>query len=195
MGRKQGTGQPDPTKDRSAHDAARGVKQMALSDVSKLLPTTEQIGRYHELVLLESDRGAAIMMAAFVELGLKDAIRSRIADPGDTIAHQWFDGDTAPFGSFAAKIQLGRALGIYGPVMHGQLTTIKNVRNQFAHCAVPVDFSHPAIVEETKGLRPDPLPQLDPIRTRFVSTCLALAHMLGEDATRRGGGEMEVTFP
>jgi hypothetical protein len=77
------------------------------------------------------------MMAALVELALKDAIRVRIADPGDNISHQWFDGDNAAFGSFAAKIQLGRALGIYGPVMHGQLTVIKNVRNQFAHCAVP----------------------------------------------------------
>ena len=193
--RKQGTGQPDPAKDRSAHDAARGVKQMALSDISKQLPTEDQIENYLDLLLDESDRGAAIMASGFAEQALQTAICSRVADHGETVRKSWFEGDNAPFATFSAKIQLGMALGIYADKMRDQLITIKNIRNQFAHCSVPLDFSHPAIVGAVRSLRNEELPELDKARARYCAMCLAIAQLLIVDAFEKGGQKFLIRYP
>jgi hypothetical protein len=177
------------------HEASRGKKKLSLADLSKQLPSEEQLEQYPDFVILETDRGSAIMASALLEQALKTAICCRITDHGDDVRKAWFEGDNAPFGTFAAKIQLGMALGIYGPVMHGQLIRIKNIRNQFAHCSVPLDFSNPVVRDEVKKLRPDPLIGDSPIKTRFVSTCLGLAQLLATDSFEQGGKEMVIRFP
>ena len=68
------TGKPERSKDRTSHTEARGVKSVSLSDLAKQLPTEEEIQNYNALVASESDRGAAIMVGAYVETALWFAI-------------------------------------------------------------------------------------------------------------------------
>lgn len=192
----RGTGEPDPSKDRSGHEAKRGMKKVALQDLASELPTGADLGNYTKYVQTESDRGAAVMAAALVEKALEDVIRAHLAEPEDGSADTWFQGINAPFRTFSAKIALGRALAIYGEHMEARLIIIKNVRNAFAHRMIPLDFSHPTLVEECLKLSPNPEEHKDwSRRVIFSTSCLAVAEVLGKYAIKKGGGELEVHFP
>jgi hypothetical protein len=185
MGRKQGTGHPDPNKDRSVHLKARGVKKLTLSELTRLLPSASELHNYYTHIQNESDRGAATMAAALVERALEDQIRGRLHDPGDGTADLWFVGTNAPFRTFSAKIALGRALGVYDDSVERLLVCVKNIRNTFAHGMVPLDFSNAALAEECAKLIPkdeDPAPHNLNARNNFAYGCLALARILGMKA-------------
>ena len=169
---------------------------MTIADLSKQLPNENELRNYAELIMKESDRGAAIMAAAYVETALWTAICTRIPQLDEKTLKSWFDGPLAPFGSFAAKITLGRALCIYGEHMEKRLILIKNIRNAFAHAPRPLDFSHPTLIEECIQLTPDPMRDaITPRRQIFSASCLALAKVLIVDAVKHGGKEVEVSFP
>lgn len=167
-----------------------------LRRLSSALPSENDIRQFIEIVDREpSDRSAAIMAAGLLEQSLEVAIRSRLADPGDKIADSWFDGANAPFATFSAKITLGRALGIYGPEMEKRLSTIKNVRNVFAHRSTPIDFGHPALIKHVAGLWDMDLPKSRPARTRYCALCVKIAEAFIENAFEHGGKEISVDFP
>jgi DNA-binding MltR family transcriptional regulator len=97
----------------------------------------------------QTDRGAAIIGAAFVENLLRQAVESRLR--GDTAiekraANRLF-GTTGPLSPFSAKIDLGLLLGLYREEVRGDLHRIREVRNQFAHDEEPRDFAYPKISE------------------------------------------------
>jgi len=195
-GQQRGTGSPNPEKDRDVHERKRGVKKMTIQDLAEELPTGDDLESYSKFVVAESDRGAAIMAAALVEKALEEVIRSYLGDPGGGVQDTWFKGALAPFRTFSAKIALGRGLAIYGEHMEARLTIIRNVRNAFAHRMIPLDFTHPTLVEECIKLAPDPEKHRDTSRKWiFASSCMSVAHVLGVHATERGGKELEVQFP
>jgi len=178
------------------HRESRGVKKVPLSDLATELPTDEDLRNYIAYIMKESDRGAAVMAASLVEKALEDAIRSRFAAPEGDVADSWFEGINAPFRTFAAKISLGRALAIYGEHMERRLSLIKNIRNAFAHRMIPLDFTHPTLVEACLELTPQPERDKDRhMRSVFGAACIALAHTLGTYGQERGDAELEVTFP
>jgi hypothetical protein len=179
--RNPGTGAPDPKKDRSSHEAARG-KKVSLQDIPRQLPSDHDLKHYFEHIQKESDRGAATMAAALLERALEDAIRKRLHDPGDGTADTWFEGINAPFRTFSAKISLGRALAIYPAEIEGHLIVIKNIRNAFAHGMIPIDFSHPALRRECLKLRARQIPEKEwivPMKDTFANSCIVLARLLG----------------
>ena len=112
---------------------SRQAKQPTLAALSRELPTEAELENYFDFTQQESDRGLAIMAGSLVENALRMAIMCRFADPGEAISKGWFEGPSAPFGSFAAKIKLGRALAIYADKMEQQLSLLKDIRNAFAH--------------------------------------------------------------
>jgi len=195
-GSPKGTGQPDPTKDRSDHDAARGKKKLTLQDLAGELPSDDDLRNYTQYIIDESDRGAAVMAASLVERALEDAIRAYTVAPEDGTADTWFQGANAPFRTFAAKIALGRALGIYGEHMDARLGIMKNVRNAFAHRMIPLDFTHPTLTEASLKLSPDPEKHKAlPPKVLFAIACIALAKTLGEHAQAKGGKVTVPPFP
>lgn len=178
------------------HHESRGKKRVALSDLAGELPSDEDLTNYQNYIIAESDRGAAVMAASLVEKALEDAVRSRFAKPEGDVADNWFEGINAPFRTFAAKISLGRALAIYGEHMEARLSLIKNIRNAFAHRMIPLDFSHPTLVEACLKLSHAPDRDKDRhMRAVFASACIALASVLGQYSLERGDKELEVTFP
>lgn len=168
----------------------------SLSELTNEFPDTDA-SSYLKMLLTETDdRGGAIMGSAFIEQCLEVAIRSRIADPGKDIANSWFKGPNAPFSSFSSKIQLGRALAIYGPQMQDQLIAIKDIRNVFAHRALPLDFNHPSLLSAVHKVAPFMRgSKSDKFRSAFVSGCFVIGSSLIEDAYKHGDKELTVTFP
>jgi hypothetical protein len=88
----------------------------------------------------QSDRGVAIMGGAFVEERIRQAILHRLRPLSKTMRDRLFNGDK-PLSSFAAKIDLGFALGLYGPATRADLDRVRRVRNIFAHELAPCDFA------------------------------------------------------
>ena len=60
--------------------------------------------------------------------------------------------EMSPLHSFAARIRVGFALGIYGPKMNEDLETIKYIRNLFAHFPEPATFNVQQLEELCNGL-------------------------------------------
>ncbi len=196
MGMRQGSGKPTEAKDRSAHDAARGKRLKSLADLSREFPSGEDLAGFVDTLAAESsDRTAAIMAAALLEQALYTCINSRLADAGESVRHTWFDAPNAPFGTYSAQIKLGRALGIYGPIMEKTLSTIKDIRNVFAHRSSPIDFNDPTISRHVRALADAPLIGDTPIKTRYCAICVRIAKALIEDAFKHGGKEIELSFP
>lgn len=194
--RRQTEARREPEKDRSAHEASRGKKLVALSSLSREFPTEDELLNFGDILAAEpSDRSAAIMAAGLVEQSLYVAVTSRMADPGPAIITTWFEDANAPFATFAAKIKLGRALGIYGPKMDKMLCSIKDVRNVFAHRSTPINFTHPNIEAAVMKMNQRPMTGPTPVRTRYCAVCLATAKLLIKDAFEQGGKEIELSFP
>lgn len=164
--------------------------------LSRSIPTEQQLIDFPSLMMAESDRGAAIMGGALVELALQVAIQSRLADPDAKTVKAWFEGPNAPFGTFAAKIALGRALGIFGPHMEGRLRLIKDIRNAFAHCSTPLDFEHKDLKVLRTELDHQPEARVErKTRVIFSASCVANVRLLIQNAFERGGAEIKVDFP
>lgn len=193
---RRGTGRPSG-KDRSAHEASRGKKMISLSDLANELPSEGDLAAYLKMLEYETDdRGCAIMGASFVEHCLEVAIRCRIMDPGDETAELWFKGINAPFKTFSAKIQLGMAVCIYGPEMHARLSSIKDIRNVFAHRALPLEFSHPSIIASIKKVAPFVEGSFeDNWKLVFATGCISLADSLIFHAHVHAGRQLNTSYP
>ena len=157
--------------DRVHHEGKRSVKAPKLSDLNERELSAEDIEKLAASFDEESDRGLALIGAAFAETGLEWAIYRRMPGLGETIGKKTFSGDKAPLGTFSSKIIMGRAMGIYGEETERLLNCLRQIRNQFAHRLIPIDFSTPEVAKACNGLLIPgglkPLSKLDSPRMRY----------------------------
>jgi hypothetical protein len=98
----------------------------------------------------QSDRGAALIAQAYLEDRLVAAIKARLVD-NDDVLNRLFKG-TGPLASFSSRIDIGLALGLYQVEAHKLFRQIKDIRNDFAHKARPLDFTTPSIADRCNNL-------------------------------------------
>ncbi len=103
--------------------------------------------RFHRIRMeldRESDRGVALLSAAYVDAFLEKAVKSRLCDmavpKGSTLFDRLFQSANPPLGSFSAKIDLAFAMKVIGPHTYHDLHIMRGVRNDFAH---DLDFDNP----------------------------------------------------
>jgi len=127
-----------------------------------------------------SHRTAAIVAVAMVDDALGHALLTRLIPLGKTWIDRVFDSADAPLGTFSAKIRLGYALGLYGPVTCGDLDRVRWIRNQFAHSSKRRSFDDKDVAERCMALiTPTKIPptaktpdfSLESARSRYLSTC------------------------
>ena len=151
-------------------------------------------------LLNQSDRGAALIAGSFVDAVLALALQCHLVQMSERRMADLFEGPTAPLGTFAARIGMGRALGVFGDQTHATLQSIKGIRNVFAHALRPLDFNHELVVAECVKLAAYPLPlgersPLKPARVRYTSVCIDLCRKLYEHGERVGGRDIVVDLP
>jgi hypothetical protein len=78
-----------------------------------------------------SHRAAAVVGGAFVEEHLTHVLQSRVVWNKKIIEKRFAAGRA--FGDFGAKIDLGYLIGVYSNQAYKELTTIRRIRNDFAH--------------------------------------------------------------
>lgn len=105
------------------------------------LPTPRHTAVMDEIEIeKQTDRGVAIIGAAYVDLVLRDAIATRLL-PDASLMAELFE-NRGPLQEFGSRIQVAFALSVCGPAAYHDLRTIKDIRNAFAHSAEAMDFHH-----------------------------------------------------
>jgi hypothetical protein len=123
----------------------------------------------------QTDRGAAIIASSLIENSLRDALVARFLPLNNEFRDNMF-GSRGFLGSFAAKIDMGLAVGLYQRPAHRDLTQIRRVRNEFAHNIEPLSFESPGVKKLCDRILLD-LPFRD-TRQRFLSAFYSLfAHL------------------
>ncbi|NJO35360.1 MAG: hypothetical protein HC869_22005, partial [Rhodospirillales bacterium] len=101
------------------------------------------------------DRTIAIVLSTIVEHALERALCTHFVISKQEhlgLFHGQGDED-APLHSFASKIALGYALGIYEQRCRTELRWIKNIRNAFAHSEQHLAFDTPDVALMVKALQ------------------------------------------
>lgn len=99
----------------------------------------------------ETDRSAAIICATVVDVALTQGL-VRFLHSNKKITDKLFEPSNA-LGSFSAKIDLGRLVGLYGDEAHRDLHTMRNIRNAFAHSLEIHDFKSQQIRDLAKNFK------------------------------------------
>jgi hypothetical protein len=123
----------------------------------------------------QSDRGAAILAVAILEDQLESVIHKRIVDIDTKIRNNLFGRR-----SFAAKIDIGLALGLYDAKTYHMLHLIREIRNPFAHSMAKVAFDDPTIKQiiRNRASKVDPtLVEVDAPNLKYVFMTLFVTAM------------------
>jgi DNA-binding MltR family transcriptional regulator len=141
--------------------------------------TVSYISRYEEIIQLreilvsETDRGCALVAAAYLDEQLASLLRGFFID--DTkLAGKLIEGN-GPLGSFSARIDLSHSLGLIPKLAVRDLHLIRKIRNDFAHIAAPLTFDDPAIASRCAQLRHDVFRQQLPPRHKFIRVATGVA--------------------
>lgn len=87
----------------------------------------------------ESDRGAALLAASYLDERLKALLLEHFTSR--KVGLELLDGPLAPLGSFSARSKAAFALGLLDAATYRQLNTLRNIRNEFGHNWEEMDFS------------------------------------------------------
>lgn len=140
--------------------AEPGTREDMWSDVLRHIYKDEpELAEIVESLPNHSDRDAALIYGAMVENYLERAIATHFVS-GESTTALFSYRSSGPLATFAAKIQIGYALGVYEERMRSDLRWIKNIRNAFAHVRKKIDFSTPAIADACSMLTPRGFPKM-----------------------------------
>jgi DNA-binding MltR family transcriptional regulator len=125
----------------------------------------------------ETDRGCALMAAAYLDSELEQLIRKYLVD-NETVKSELF-AHSGPLGSFSSRIDMAYLLGLIGPKGRRDLHLIRKVRNEFGHVARPISFDEPALASRCRELYYDGIGADVSPRVKFnrvVMGVLAVVH-------------------
>ena len=102
-----------------------------------------EVTAFRTSITYETDRGAVLMSAAFLDDKLRELIERRLVQNKKIIRRAFaFNG---PLGTFSSRIDFAYILGIIPKNAQRDLHTIRSIRNQFAHHALPLSYDDEAI--------------------------------------------------
>jgi len=97
-----------------------------------------------------SDRASAIVCGAFIEESLERLVRHRLVDGAD---ESLFHGRYGPLATFAAKIDIARAIGLISETEAEDMHQIRKVRNAFSHSLGPLSYADSPVREHIANMR------------------------------------------
>jgi hypothetical protein len=100
---------------------SRGRKKPSLRDLPRQMPTDTELARLIEGMDTFDARAAALIMSSMIDNLLEFAIKFNFVDLTEAQFNSLFRNPTAPLTSFAVKIALAHALGVYGDEFKKQL--------------------------------------------------------------------------
>jgi len=107
--------------------------------------TLAEVIQFRETLSDETDRGAALMAAAFLDDRLRLLIEKRLV-PAKNITSEAFEFN-GPLGSFSSRINFAFLLGLIPKNARRDLHLVRQIRNKFAHNAGPLDFDNKDVAQ------------------------------------------------
>jgi hypothetical protein len=148
---------PPKPEDRAASPRHKGKKPRTIDDLSRAWPASkDEYERISHELETAHHRAAAIMASVSVENALEYALTFRFGSLANVSDVSMFEGlfrYPKPLSSFAAKIEIGYATGVYGLLTRDDLNTIRKIRNAFAHATIIIDFDTPEIANEVEKFK------------------------------------------
>lgn len=105
----------------------------------------------YEQLSQESERGSAIIGAAFIDDVLEEMLKTLMIVPAQK-QDELFTGSFAPLGSLSAKIALSYRLGLISPNVRMGLDLVRKIRNDFAHVSHQINFKTQSVHERIREL-------------------------------------------
>ncbi|HYX72597.1 MAG TPA: MltR family transcriptional regulator, partial [Nitrososphaera sp.] len=120
----------------------------------------------------ESDRGCALMAAAFLDSELEKLLSKYFVD-NENVKKEVF-GHSRPLGTFSSRIDLAYLLGLVGPKAHRDLHLIRKVRNEFGHVSTPITFDNPGLASRCSELYHHPFGKDASPKDKFIHVVIGV---------------------
>ena len=134
---------------------------------------SDDVIRFRGTLDAETDRGCALMAAAYLDSLLEKLIRASLI--ADTKKADELLGKSKPLGTFSSRIDLAHLLGHISKSEHRDLQLIRKIRNVFGHTSNPLDFRNPPIQARCRELYHSFLKEDARPRRRFTNAVVGLA--------------------
>ncbi|MCU0118580.1 hypothetical protein N8H74_09975 [Pseudomonas sp. B2M1-30] len=135
------------TKEKKLEAVQEQVKLITDEMLSVLDPEVarraQEILDFRRSITEETARGSVLMAAAFLDDRLKGLLKAKLVN-NNTIVTPVFDFNGA-LGTFSSRINFSYLLGLLPVNARTDLHNIRNIRNIFAHSALPLQFEDTAI--------------------------------------------------
>ncbi len=151
---------------------------MARKNTQTLPHLTEDVARLVQDLERETDRGCALLAAAFLDDVLDLMLRSAFVDAPESVNKLL--GPGRPLESFGVRAHLAYLIGLLGNDVYSDINLIREIRNDFAH-RQPTSFGAKEIDAKCRRLQcvanimPDDSMSC---RERFVATTVLIANHL-----------------
>lgn len=154
------------------------TKRKGLSELTRRVPSPDEISTILDQVRKSSDISAAITATAIVEARLEVIIARRFEQQDAGLMEKIFQ-NRGPLSDFNSKILLAHAMGaITGPLAQ-ELHNIRAIRNAFAHSKLHLTFEEAALKAHVSNfgmlaamiaLDTDELPRMSelPVKQQFM---------------------------
>ncbi|MCB1780033.1 MAG: hypothetical protein KDJ34_08050 [Candidatus Competibacteraceae bacterium] len=150
---------------------------MSLDSIPEVLkPLIEEAFAFRETLSPESDRGCALMAAAFLDSRLATLIRKKLINEPNTV--QQFLEFNGVAGTFSSRIDFCFLTGLIPRSVQSDLHLIRKIRNEFGHRAEPITFENQEIrsrceLFQNMNALEDARPRL-----KFTNTCFGVLSVI-----------------
>ena len=93
---------------------------------------------FRETLTPETDRGCALMAAAYLDNRLSECLTRYFVDDAPVV--ESLIGPNMPLSTFSSRIDAAYLLGLISPNSRSALHLIRKIRNEFGHIAEPLSF-------------------------------------------------------
>lgn len=171
------TGSLSPEMDLSNDETRAGL----INDAFKDLTTGMGLSRVNPQELLhlrtvltsETDRGCALMGAAYLDMQLGVLLKAYFVDDDKLIKHLL--SDSGVLGTFSLRIDLAYALGLIAKSVERDLHLLRKIRNDFAHISSKISFNTESIASRCREFQSDGLPPEADGRRKCIRSIMGIA--------------------
>ena len=134
------------------------------------------VHKFRESLTPETDRGCALMAAAFLDERIMDLIKANLVSDA-RLAQKAFDA-SGPLGSFSSRIDMAYLMGLIPKNALRDLHLLRKIRNDFAHVSDKLTFETPLISDRCGALFFIGEPRDRPPRAQFVSAMMGIVGLI-----------------
>jgi hypothetical protein len=149
-------------------------------------PFVKEVMEFRSSLTPETDRGCALMAAAYLSEQLERLLRATLVH--DDAAIDDLFRHLGPLGSFSGRIEMCYAFGLLPAEARRDLHLIRKIRNDFGHVAHTLTFEDPGIADRCRELYHNAYDADGRARGRFTNTvmgvCAVVHHAIYKAAPR-----------